>query len=112
MLRPISRPCLRNDRGSLVRECREVDRVGVCRLYCGQRCPEVALAHLEALLGDELDVQVVLCDRVVHCGLYSLAERSVLVDQGKAERAVSREPNFLLTAGRITWSMNIVVYCP
>ncbi len=43
---------------------------------------------LIALLGNQLDVQLVRCDRVVHCSLDTFAECSVLVEQGKPERAV------------------------
>ena len=46
-----------------------------------------------------LDVQVVLCDRVVYCSLDTFAKRGVLVEQGKPERAVCRCTEFLIDRG-------------
>ena len=44
---------------------------------------EIALAHRELLLGYELDIEIVICDSVIHRLLHTLAERGILVQEGK-----------------------------
>ena len=51
---------------------------------------------MSTLLETRLDVQVVFYDRVIYRGLHTNAKTGVLVQQGKPERAVSREIKFLV----------------
>src|SRR5208283_668057 len=97
----------RDGRGTLVRECRKVHGVRVCRLDRGQRCMEVAFTHLEGLLGNQLDVEVVLRDGVVNRCLHALTEGGVLVQQGEPERAGGTEVKLLIDG----WPYNLVDKC-
>ena len=107
-IKPDIPPRLCYEWSSFIRECCKVYRVRFCSFNCGHGRSEIALAHFEALLGYQLNFQVVCRDGIIDCSLYSFAKSGILVDKGEPEWPVCREllhairarfPKTLLVAG-------------